>query len=207
MNAPCIFVVGPIGHGKTTAREILSRVTHMKGASCSDVIYHVLAARRSTPEKRVSVEELRQTPKEALRPVLIELGDFICGQIGTITEVAANAEVDESLFRSPSALIRALYMNGYNVIDGVRRRLELQDAKTHLDWNGVRAITIHVFDPRKPLIQDNSEDLRDLSDNQIVNDGTVNDLEIKLKAVLEQHFPGSLTDVPQVPIVEQKAAA
>ncbi len=198
MNAPCIFVIGPVGHGKTTAREILARLTHLKGGSCSDVIYAVLAARR-----QVSVESLKQIPKEELRPALIELGDFLCGQVGTLAELPVNADIDSTLYRSPSGLIRTLYMNGYNVIDGVRRRLELQDAKQHLDWNGVRQVVIHVFDPRKPIIKDNSEDLKDLADNCIINDGTVNDLEIKLLAVLDQHFPDAVEKKP----AEEKAAA
>jgi hypothetical protein len=187
MQAPVIFVVGPVGHGKTTSREILSRITHLKGGSCSDVIYAVLAARRG-----VSVQSLRDPPKEELRPTLIEVGDWMCGQIGQLTEVAAKPEVDETIYRSPSALIRTLYMNGYNVIDGVRRKLELQHAQEHLEWNGVRSVVIHVHDPRKPLIADNSEDLTPLSDNQIVNDGTPGELEEKLFAVLDQHFPGAV---------------
>jgi hypothetical protein len=195
-NAPVIFVTGPIGHGKTTAREIISRVTHMKGGSCSDVIYAILANRR-----QVSVESLKQIPKEELRPALIEVGDFVCGSVGEIKEAPVN-NIDESLYRHPSALIRTLYLNGYNVIDGVRRRLELQHAQQHLDWNGVRSVVIHVQDPRKPIVQDNSEDLRDLADNQIVNDGTVGDLEIKILAVLEQHFPNALPKTPDAPAAE-----
>jgi hypothetical protein len=198
-NIPVIFVCGPVGHGKTTAREILSRITHLKGGSCSDVIYAILAQRRG-----VSVESLRHIPKEEIRPALIEVGDFVCGSVGQLTEVPVN-NIDESLYRHPSALIRTLYLSGYNVIDGVRRRLELQHARDHLDWNGVRSVVIHVEDPRKPKIADNSEDLRDLADNQIINDGTVNDLEIKLRAVLEQHFPGA-TPKEETPAAPQEAA-
>lgn len=191
MQAPVIFVVGPVGHGKTTCREILSRITHLKGGSCSDVIYAVLAARRG-----VSVQSLREVPKEELRPTLIEVGDWLCGQIGQLAEVAAKPEIDETVYRAPSALIRTLYLNGYNVIDGVRRKLELQHAKEHLEWNGVRTVVIHVSDPRKPLIADNSEDLTPLADNAIVNDGTPEELEQKLLDILDQHFPGAVQRTP-----------
>lgn len=183
MQPPVFFVVGPVGHGKSTAREILSKATYLKGASCSDVIYRFLAVRRNT-----TVEELRKIPKEELRPALVEAGDFMVGRIGKIEEVAANAEIDQSLYRIPSLLIRTLYLNGNNVIDGVRRRLELVDAIGHLEWNGIRALTIYVEDPRKPQIADNSEDLKDLSDERILNDGTPEELEIKLRAILEKHF-------------------
>lgn len=199
MQAPVIFVVGPVGHGKTTSREILSRITHLKGGSCSDVIYAVLAARRG-----VSVQSLREIPKEELRPLLIEVGDWLCGQIGVLSEVPTHPEVDETVFRAPSALIRTLYLNGYNVIDGVRRKLELQDARYHLEWNGVRSIVIHVSDPRKGVIADNSEDLTPLSDNQVLNDGTEAELEEKLLAVLDQHFPGAVQRTP--PATAQAAA-
>lgn len=182
---PVIFVVGPVGHGKTTVREIFVRLLKpLRGASCSDVIYHFLSVR-----KGVSVEALKALPKEQLRPELIEAGDFLCGSIGELKEAPSNKEIDGVVYRHPSALIRTLYMNGYNVIDGVRRRLELQDATKHLEWNGVEQLTVHVFNPRAPAITDNSEDLRDLADEQLVNDGTEAELEAKIDAILCRKFP------------------
>lgn len=191
IQPPVIFVVGPVMHGKTTSREILCKHTFLKGASCSDVIYDCLAFRRG-----VSVQELREVPKEELRPALIEMGDFLCGQIGSLKEAPAIPNFDDQVFRVPSALIRMLYHSGCNVIDGVRRRLELQHAKEHLEWNGVRSITIHIEDPRKAKIVDNSEDLRDLADELIVNDGTTDDLEKKLVAILVKRF-GPQDETPE----------
>lgn len=194
MNPPVFFIVGPVGHGKTTAREILSELTHLTGASCSDVIYAVLAALRG-----VSVEDLRALPKEELRPVLIEVGDWIC-QTGrfnpvehpdaALSEAVAvnNPQILEQLFRHPSALVRTLYLNGRNVIDGVRRGLELSDARLKLEWNGVRSLVIHVEDPRKERIADNSEDLSGAADERVINDGTVEELKAKLAVILEKHF-------------------
>jgi len=46
MQTPVIFVIGPPAHGKSTARKLLCDLTGVKGASCSDVIYQFLAARR-----------------------------------------------------------------------------------------------------------------------------------------------------------------
>lgn len=192
MQTPVFFFVGPVGHGKTTAREIVSKITHLSGASCSDVIYRFLAIRRG-----VSVESLRALPKEDLRPALIEAGDYLCGQIGELKEVAVDSRIEKDVWRIPSALIRLLYLNGHNSIDGVRRRLELTHAIQHLEWNGVPSIVIHVSDPRKPIIKDNSEDLSDLAELKIVNDGTVEDLEAKLRAFIEKRF-GPQED-PSVP--------
>lgn len=193
---PVFFVVGPPTHGKTTTREILARLTRLKGGSCSDVIYAFLAARHNT-----TVEKLREIPKEDLRPRLIAAGDFLCGMDGPM-DAAEKPEVDQEVFRHPSALIRTLYMNGYNVIDGVRRRLELQHAKDRLDWCGVEQLTIHIVDPRKPVPQDNSEDLSDLADEKILNDGTPEELEAKLKAILERRYPAK-----PMPVVGEKTAA
>lgn len=194
MQPPVIFVIGPVGHGKTTAREILVELTHLRGGSCSDIIYNFLALR-----KEVSVESLRQLPKESLRPELIEAGDFLCGSAGELKEVPKNAEIEQAVFRHPSALIRTLYMNGINIIDGVRRRLELQDAKSHLDWNGVRSLTIHVLKPNEPWVKDNSEDLRELADESIANDGTVEKLRARLAEILDEHF-GKQDELPEPPM-------
>jgi hypothetical protein len=183
MQTPVFFIVGPVGHGKSTAREILSQLTHLKGGSCSDVIYGCLARRRN-----VSVDTLRQIPKEELRPTLIALGDFICGSGPKLAEDPADIAFDDAVFRHPSALIRMLYLNGYNVIDGVRRKAELEHARAQLDWNGVRSFVVHVHDPRKALIADNSEDLTEFADLKIVNEGTVEELEVKLKTWLEELF-------------------
>lgn len=182
---PVIFVIGPVGHGKTTVREILVKLLRpLRGASCSDVIYHFLAVR-----KGVSVESLKALPKEQLRPELIEAGDFLCGQIGALKELPKNDAVDKEVYRHPSAIIRTLYMNHYNIIDGVRRRLELVHAKDHLDWCGVEQLTLHVSATGKEHIDDNSEDLLALADEQIVNDGTPEELEAKVSAILACRFP------------------
>ena len=197
-NPPVFFVVGPAGHGKTTARELLCEITHgLKGASCSDIIYHFLAVRRN-----VSVELLKQIPKEELRPALIAAGDYLTGQIGTLQEVAENTEIDSQIYRVPSILIRTLYLNGHNIIDGVRRRLELKDAFSHLEWNGVRHLTIHVENPNGPKINDNAEDLKEFADECIWNDGTREELRGKLTALVEKHFGPQDTTFAPMQIVD-----
>lgn len=201
MHTPVLFVTGPAGHGKTTAREILCELTHgQRGGSCSDIIYHFLALRRG-----VSVESLRQIPKEQLRPALIEAGDYLCGSIGQLTEKSVHPTLDDDVFRCPSILIRTLYLNGVNIIDGVRRRLELEDARGHLDWNGVPSVVIHVSNPNGPKVVDNTEDLKDMADEVVVNDGTRDELREKLKAILAKHFGPQDENPEPIPVIDVPA--
>lgn len=198
-SPPVIFLVGAAGHGKTTARNLLCKLTHLKGGSCSDVIYAFLAFR-----KNVSQESLRQLPKESFRAQLIEAGDFMVGYIDTLREPpsAEAGEVDGQLYRIPSALIRTLYQNGYNIIDGVRRHKELQEAISHLDWNGIRSLVLKVERPGVPGISDNAENVDQFVNERVENDGTLEKLEAKLKAVLEKHFGVQPTEHPPIPIVD-----
>lgn len=195
MTPPVFLVVGPVGHGKSTVREILCKLTYLKGASCSDVIYAFLAFRGNTTQ-----EELRKIDKETFRPKLIEAGDFMVGNLAAISGEAH--PVDKDIYRRPSALIRTLYQNGYNIIDGVRRRPELIEARDHLDWNGVRSLVLFVETPGKPVVADNSEELKDLADHVVLNDGTKEQLAEKIKTIVEKEF--GVTDHTPVPVVSLK---
>lgn len=99
MEADTVFVItGPPRHGKSTFAEMLCHALSDDAGpgNTSDVIYTELAARRS-----ISVEELRQLPKESLRPDLVALGDELCAT-------------------DPFAIVRALIAK-HRVITGVRR--------------------------------------------------------------------------------------
>jgi len=197
LQPPVIFVIGPPHHGKTETRKLFSELTYLKGDSTSNVIYRFLALRR-----QVSVEELHRIPKEELRPLLIEAGDFMVGARSAIAEVPVNKEIDDILYRIPSALIRTLYMNGYNIIDGVRRKSELSDARKHLEWNGVRHLTIWVERPGLPTVADNTELTHEEADEVLINDGSLDDLRAKAKAILEKHF-GVQDETPApIPIID-----
>jgi predicted CopG family antitoxin len=201
MQTPVIFLIGHPGHGKTEARKALCEITHLKGESTSEVIYHVLAKRRG-----VSVAELKKTAKEYLRPALIEMGDFICGGPAP-TEEAIDKTVDASLYRIPSALVRTLYVSGYNIIDGARRKRELSDSNAFLAWNGVRTLTIWVDRPGHPYPADNTELTREDADEVVVNDGPLIALKQELFEILEKHFgkqdevkkPVEVVDAPVKP--------
>lgn len=174
---PIFFFIGPPTHGKTTARKIFCELTKMKGHSCSEVIYAHIARHRGIP-----VAELMAEDKAALRPLLIEVGNYLCGDIGKL-QLLDNPEKFEAVnyFRSPSALIRTLVMSGTEVIDGVRRRLELEEAKKHLAWMGRRVLVVWVETPGKPIIKDNTELTANDADIQLINDGSVADLRQKIE--------------------------
>ena len=197
LQAPVFIVIGPPHHGKTEARKILSELTYLKGASTSELIYRFLALRRN-----VSLESLQAIPKEELRPALIEAGDFMVGSISAIAEPPVNAEIEKVLYRIPSALIRTMYLNGYNIIDGVRRKQELAEARTHLYWNGVRSLVLWIDRPGVETLKDNTELTAADADEIVPNDGTLEDLRKKLKFVLEAHF-GVQDETPApIPIVD-----
>ena len=197
MQTPVIFVLSKPHHGKTEARKYLSEVTSLKGGSCSDCIDHFLAAR-----KNISVETWRQTPKEERRPQQIEAGDFIVGTINSIKEPAQNTELDDAMYRVPSALIRQFYLTGHNVIDGVRRKTELSDARKHLDWNGVRSLVIWIERPGYPSPADNTQVEASDCDDVVVNDGTIEDLKVKLFACLVKHYGPQDEIRKPIPVVD-----
>lgn len=185
MQPPVIFTIGLPGHGKTKARTILEKLTGLRGASCSDVIYAFLAERR-----QVTFESLKEIPKEQFRAALIEAGDWLCGMgEGSIREQPKDESIDKDVLRVPSGLIRTLVQAGYNVIDGARRALELQEAKKHLEWNGVRHLTIWIEKTNAPIIQDTTTVTRQQADEVILNDGSEADLTEALHRTMLKYFP------------------
>ncbi len=202
MQPPVIVVIGPPQHGKTQARRILSELTFLKGESTSTIIYHFLANRR-----KVSVQSLQQQPKELLRPELIEAGDFLVGKIDKIFTPAEDPEIDGIVYRIPSGLIRTLYMSGYNIIDGVRRKTELTEAVDRLAWNGVKTLVIWIERSGVETIADNTELTQADAHEVVRNDGTPEDLRAALKVVLEKHF-GKQDEKPEpIPVFDSPEAA
>lgn len=199
MQTPVLFLIGPPGHGKTAARKILCALTSVKGGSTSAAIYSFLAMRSKTP-----VAELEKIPKEEFRAKLIEAGDFMCGATPAMSEPS---EYDGEVYRCPSILVRMLYTSGYNIIDGVRRKIELAHAKDHLDWNGVPSFTIWIEKSQGPVIPDNTELTALDADEVIFNDGTLDDLQKQLHAFLVKRF-GDQTDLEkEVPILNSPSEA
>jgi len=176
---PLIVFIGPSGHGKSTARKLFCElVPHFKGASCSDVVYALLSQHLGVTET-----ELRATDKEELRPKLVEFGDYLCAARHDLelTKTATGPRPD--LYRGPSALVRVLFHAGVRVVDGIRRRLELQEVRERMEWFGIRTLVIWIEDPRKPEIGgDNLSLTKDDAEWVILNDGTPAELREKIKA-------------------------
>jgi hypothetical protein len=192
MQPPVIFTIGQPGHGKTKARQILEKLTGLRGASCSDVIYAFLAERR-----QVTFESLKEIPKEEFRKTLIEAGDWLCGMDG-FHEVAKDESIDKDVLRVPSSLIRTLVQAGYNIIDGARRALELEEAKKHLEWNGVRHLTIWIERTNGPTIADSTTVTKQQADEVILNDGTEADLTEALHQTMLKYFPPPKKKEPEL---------
>ena len=176
---PFAFIVVSPGpqHGKSTVRDAITALTGLKGASCSDVIYRLLSAKRGVDESA-----LRELPKEALRADLIALGDWLCG-FGGLDAPAAMPNA-EAFYRNPSFLVRSLFGDGFRVIDGVRRRGELQDAVRFFKQREIQPYVVHVERAAAPRIRDNSADLRGLADFCLKNDGTVEELNARVSSML-----------------------
>lgn len=181
---PIVFFIGPPTHGKTTARKMFCERTGLSGHSCSEVIVAHIARHRGVPVSALAAED-----KEKLRPLLIEVGNYLCGDIGKLTLLEKPEDFEAvGYFRSPSALIRTLIMSGDHVVDGVRRRLELEEAKKHLAWLGRRVVVVWVETPGKSTVKDNTELTAADADVVMVNDGTVEDLTRKVEALVKQLF-------------------
>lgn len=190
-NAPIFFVVGPAGHGKTTVRKMICEKTALKGESTSNVLFAILETITGTPEL-----EIRKTPKEELRPLLVALGDLVTGHSTTIPKEileripADNKEKAFSFLKSitsPASLSRMIILAEGSVIDGVRRPAEFFQALSHLIWAGYGVITVWVENPSKGKVPgDNFQLDRKTIKPQFVleNDGTLDDLEQSVEKML-----------------------
>lgn len=178
-KAVYIFI-GPPAHGKTLARKIFCELTGIKGASTSDVIY-ALMARFSG----VSEAELRETPKEELRPKLVELGDYLCGGSDDLSKNAFKTPIPDNIYRGPSMLTRTLFHTGFLAFDGVRRKSELEEIRYTMAWLGLETFVLWVHRDEAPAIADNTEVTIEDATHVIANTGTPADLREKIVALLE----------------------
>lgn len=190
MQRPVFIITGNRPHcGKSTVRDILVAESGLNGASCSSVVYELEALRRN-----VSVADLRKMDKESIRADLIKMGDWACGVLPFETFSEQEFPHRDKVLRVPSILIRSLLFSGYEIIDGVRRRLELNDAIDKLEWMGRRMHVVHVVRPlaegEKP-IGDNGEDLSIFAQHTIQNSGTIEELTAAVKTLYKQLYPAA----------------
>lgn len=179
-NPAVVLFIGPPRHGKTTARKILSELINQPGASCSDVIYPLLAKHLKMTES-----ELRAMEKEEARPMLVEFGDYLCGKVEHLSVVPGGTPGPGVYFRSPSTLFRSLYLMGIRLIDGVRRREELDEIRQVLRWLNVPLVVFWVERPGSSPTNDNTAVTAKDADATILNDGTPTQLKEKLQTWLD----------------------
>lgn len=169
--------IGPPHHGKTLARKFFCELTGLRGGSCSDVIYGVMSHFSNR-----SLTLLQETPKEELRPKLIELGDYLCGQSDSLE--LNGFQLPDTIYRGPSALLRSLFHTGVLVFDGVRRRRELNHFKEVLQWLGVDVRVVWVERPDHATVDDNTEVTANDADAVIVNSGSAEQLRDRVEALI-----------------------
>jgi hypothetical protein len=179
-NPAVVLFIGQPRHGKTTARKILSEMIGQPGASCSDVIYPLLAKHLKMTEA-----ELRAMEKEETRPMLVEFGDYLCGKTQHLSVVPGGTPGPGVYFRSPSTLFRSLYLMGIRIIDGVRRKEELDEIRQILHWLNVPLVVFWVERPGNPPTGDNTAVTSKDADAVLLNDGTPTQLKEKLQTWLD----------------------
>jgi len=196
------FIIGPAEKGKSTVRRKLCEATGLKGGSCSDVIYTLWSLVSGTSEGI-----LRAIPKSESRPTLVALGDWLTGgkpdadgyrdPVQSWRQNFPHDLVvgDHSLLvgsklplPNPAFLVQFLWLNGVRVIDGIRREDELACSYPPLEWVGARPVVVRVDDPRKPNVEGDNFSIREIwTDFDLVNDGTVEDLDPKIKNLQEYY--------------------
>ena len=162
---PFVLIIGPAQHGKSTYRKALAAALGTRGGSCSDAIYALWAYL----DGKRGPEVLRELPKEEVRPKLVALGDWLTTDapcFSTHFPREAFPEIDPTQLDrtglprpSAGALIQYAFQDGVRVLDGVRRKRELEGARPFFSWFGVEPIVVWVEDPRKPRIATDNLDL------------------------------------------------
>jgi hypothetical protein len=152
-NALYVFVGYP-GHGKTTARNYFCQFTGLKGGSCSDVIIDLYTSLTGWTKEEVLAD------KAQVRPVLVSLGDFLCGDgsnLALLTKDGGAKAVHPPFERGPAALSMQLYEAGVRAIDGVRRASEMVALKSEMEKRGVPVFVVHVRKPHGVAPADNTD--------------------------------------------------
>lgn len=166
MSQKKIIIIGQPRHGKTELGGITARILNASFGNTSDTIYESLAAKGET-----TVEALRKIPKEDIRERLINEGDRLC--------------LDNPAFLSLKQL------ETHRIVCGVRKPPELYGIKqVYPD-----AVVVWVERPAAQWFPDNTSLTREAADYVVVNDGSLEDLEVKMRGVLvlmdlKLHHPG-----------------
>ena len=153
--------------GKSTVATEAARLMGTTWINSSAVIAERLEERLSLPAGRIA--ETRKLDHEAYRPALIEEGNRMVAE-GTSPGVEC-------------------VRRGYRVIDGIRRRDELEAAIAEIRARGGRSLVICVRRPDAPALTDNTEAaaLAALADATIANDGSLTQLRRRTAVTLRRH--------------------
>jgi hypothetical protein len=155
-----ILIIGNKYHGKTTFANFL--VKHTNNAEAFSTSSYLVY--RLSLINKVSEEEILKE-KEKYRPALIELGNSMC-------EADAGCLVSICLWSSKAKLA---------IIDGVRRTSEFERVSNWFDK------ILWIFRESEPIGKDNLELTEKVATEIILNDGSLNDLESKAKAFIEEN--------------------
>jgi hypothetical protein len=153
--------------GKSTVATEAARLMGTTWINSSAVIAERLEQRLGLPAGRIA--EARRLDHDAYRPALIEEGNRMAAE-GTSPGVEC-------------------VRRGYRVIDGIRRRDELEAAVAEIRARGGRSLVICVRRPDAPALTDNTEAaaLAALADATIANDGSLTQLRRRTAATLRRH--------------------
>ena len=169
MTTPATILVVALApqSGKSTVAAEASRLLGSPWINSSAVIAERLEQRLGLPKGRIA--EARAVDHEAYRPALIEEGNRMSAE-GTSPGVEC-------------------VRRGYRVIDGIRRREELEAAVAEVRLRGGLPIVICVRRPHAPALADNTESaaLAAQADVIIDNDGALSRLRRRTASVLRRH--------------------
>lgn len=139
---PVWLIIGLPRHGKTEVGKAMAEVLGCGRGSTSTPVYMALAAEWSANlgiPVLDAFHNLLALPKEQIRPDLVRVGDALCKE-------------------NPAALSLWLVDNGNYVIDGIRRRSELDYTRKVLAERGHKVTVCWVWrEPPPPTISDNTE--------------------------------------------------
>lgn len=206
---PVFLLVGWSQHGKSSIRDLICEDTGVKGASCSDVIYGTWARLSGIAEAT-----LRGMPKEAIRPKLKELGDWMVGHrdfpqdmFPEVLPTAVQRFLATGFHRDPTALVKLHLDSGVRALDGIRRPIEFQETVERIKTEGFQPVVVWVQTKRDTshVAKDSFSLTKEgtCPDLVIDNDGTFADLRHDHGSALA----GLYRRFPSVPPVEVRKPA
>lgn len=190
--APFIIVVGPAKHGKSTFRKALAARLGAEGGSCSDTIYALWAYIAGE-----TVEALQQRPKDEVRATLVALGNWFTTPAESLAEnfprgvipdtYLPNLEISAMEKPHEGSLIRQAYLSGVRVLDGVRRRKELDAVLPFFDWFDIPVRIYYVYDERKGMDPADNFNLSPSDAHKLIkNNGSKEELEAIAVKIAEE---------------------